>query len=401
MQLPLLGASPVQAARPAGGPLAAKAFRPFFLAAGAFAAALVPIWLLALAGVVRPDAYLDATYWHAHEMVFGYAAAVIAGFLLTAAGNWTARETLTGGPLVAAVALWTSARILLVIPGVSHGLTAVVDLAFLPAVAIAVARPIAASRNRRNYVMVAMLAALWVANLTVHLDVLGILPGWRRRGALIGVDIVVLLVVVLAGRIFPMFTRNATGLESIRSHPRLDIAAIAAMALVTIADAAMPATALTACFAALAACLAVARAIHWVTRHVWRDPLLWILHVSYAWVPVGLALRAIAYFTPVLSASLATHALTVGAIGGVTMGMMARVSLGHTGRKLVAGRPMALAFALVTAAALVRVVSPLLDLRVYRTAVYAAGALWTVAFAIFVVVLAPILTSPRVDGKPG
>lgn len=398
--LPIFGEPPARAA-PFGGPLAANGFRPFFLLSGTFAAAILPLWLLALAGVVRPDAYLDATYWHAHEMVFGYASAVIAGFLLTAAANWTGRATLTGASLLALAALWCAARIALVTAGLPRGLTAGLDLAFLPAVAIAIARPIAASGNRRNYVMVAMLVAMWAANLTVHLDVLGVLPGWRRRGALIGVDLVVLLIVVLAGRIFPMFTRNATGVDSIRSHPRLDIAAIGAMALLTIVDAVAPGSSFTVLLAAAAAVLTAARAAHWGVRHSWRHPLLWILHVGYAWVPIGLALRVAAHFTSAVPIAVSTHALTVGAIGGVTLGMMARVSLGHTGRKLAAGWPIASAFALVTGAALIRVLAPLVDMRAYRASVFVAGGLWTLAFVLFVAVYAPLLAKPRIDGKPG
>ena len=398
--LPLLGAPP-EAAKALGGPLAAKGFRPFFLLAGIFAAAILPLWLLALVGLVRPDAYLDATYWHAHEMIFGYATAVIAGFLLTAVGNWTHRETSTGGSLLGLAALWCVARIVLVMPGVPRPLVAAIDLAFLPAVAIAIGRPIAASKHRRSYAIVAILLALWAANLTVHLDVLGVLPGWRRRGALLGVDIVVLLVVVIAGRVFAMFTRNATGIATIRSHPRLDIAAIVATAALVVVDAAAPDTTPALVLAALASVLAIARAVHWGGRHALRQPLVCILHVSYAWIPLGLALRVAAHFSDKVPASLATHALTVGAIGGATLGMMARVSLGHTGRPLVVSRSVTLAFVLITAAALVRVVGPLIDPSVYRAFLFVSGALWSAGFALFVAVYAPLLTRARPDGKPG
>jgi uncharacterized protein involved in response to NO len=404
-ELPLLGAPPAEPVLPVvlGGPLAAKGFRPFFLLAAVFAAAILPIWLLALAGVVRPDAYLDAMSWHAHEMVFGFSAAVIGGFLLTAASNWTGRATLTGAPLLALSALWVAARVVLVMPSVPRALVAGLDLAFLPAVALAIARPIAASKNRRHYVMVGVLLALWAANLAVHLDALGLLSGLRRRGVLVGVDIVILLIVIIAGRIFPMFTRNATSVSSVRSHPRLDVAAIVATALLVIADASMSdlSPGLTALVAAVAALLTAARAVHWGTRRIWSEPLVWVLHVGYAWIPIGLALRAAAYVSFAVPPSLATHALTVGAIGGTILGMMARVSLGHTGRPLAAGIPMAVAFALVTGAAVARVFGPLVDLLWYRVSVHVAGALWTLAFALFVVVFAPVLTRARIDGKPG
>lgn len=397
----LFGEPPVRP-RPRGGAIAAKGFRPFFLLAGAWGALAVPLWLLSLRGIARPGAYLDPTYWHAHEMVFGFASAVIAGFLLTAAANWTGRETLVGPPLLVLAGLWMAARLALVTPGLPRGLVAALDLAFLPAVALAIGRPIAASQSKRNYGIVGVLVVLSVANALMHLDVLGVLPGWRRRGAIVGVDIVITLIVVMAGRIFPMFTKNATGVATIRSSPRLDMAAIATMLAVTLTDAAGVAAEVSAIVAGAAAVLTAARAAHWGTRHSFKEPLLWILHVGYAWIPIGLALRAISQLAPAaVPSSLGTHALTAGAIGGLCLGMMARVSLGHSGRPLAASRPVAVAFGLVTAAAAVRVALPLADVRAYATALTLATVLWSLAFAIFALVYAPVFTKPRVDGKPG
>ncbi len=404
-QLPLLGAPPARPT-PRGGALAAKGFRPFFLLAGAFAAGVLPLWLLALGGLVRPTAYFDTFGWHAHEMVFGFAAAVIAGFLLTAAANWTARETLTGPPLLGLAALWVAARVALVLPHLPRAVPALLDLSFLPLVALAIGRPIVASRNHRNLVMVGVVLALWTANLVMHLDVLGALPGARTRAALLAVDLVVFLMVVMAGRIFPMFTRNATQhrvprSDAVRAHPRLDALAIAATAALVVLDLAAPGRPATTLVTGIAAALLIARAAHWGSRYVLGEPLLWILHVTYALIPVGLGLRVASQLTAAVPASLATHALTVGAIGGMTLGMMARVGLGHTGRKLVVGRPMALAFALVTLAALVRVAGPLLASAHTRLALHVSGTLWTTAFALFVVVYTPILARSRADGKPG
>lgn len=396
-----LTTAPARGALPRGAVLGAKGFRPFFLLAGAFASAILPLWMLALLGFAHPDAYFDATYWHAHEMAFGFTCAVIAGFLLTAVSNWTGRDTLVGAPLLGLAALWLAGRVALLTPGLPRAAVAAIDLAFLPAVALAIARPLVATRNRRNFVMVAVLAALWLANAATHLDVLGWLPSGRRLGALVAVDIIVLLSIVIAGRVVPMFTRNATGVATIRSHPKLELAAIVTMLLVVIADAARPDWSGCVVLAAAASVFSAARAVHWGTRRVWREPLLWVLHVAYAWIPLGLALRVAAHATDVVPAVIATHALTVGAIGGLTLGMMARVSLGHTGRVLRASRPMTAAFVCVTLAAVVRVFGPVVDVRAYRATVFAAGTLWTIAFGIFVVVFAPILTARRVDDRPG
>ena len=379
-----------------------KGFRPFFLLAGLFAAAMVPIWVLVQLGVAQPGAYFDATFWHAHEMIFGYAVAVIAGFLLTAVGNWTERETAVGAPLAGLCALWLAGRVAVTFPQLlPPSAIAAVDLAFLPALALVLARPLVATKNRRNFVMLGVLFALAATNLAMHLDVLGVLPGWRRRAALGAVDIVVLLVLVMAGRVFPMFTRNATKNPKVRSLPALDAAAIGAMAVLTVQGLAFPESRAAGILAAIAGLLAAARAIHWGARSTARHPLLWILHVGYAWIPVGLLLRALATATPRVPATLATHALTVGAIGAVTLGMMARVALGHTGRMLEAPRPATLGFALVTLAALVRVLGPLAVPTRYLGTVVVAGVLFGAGFALFAASYARILASPRIDGKSG
>lgn len=401
LRVPLFGEAPAAPA-PRGPAIGAKGFRVFFLLAGVFAVAMVPLWLLALSGGFDPGAYLGPVYWHAHEMVFGYAVAVIAGFLLTAVGNWTGRETAVGPPLLGLGALWLLGRVAMLTAGaLPPWLAAVVELAFLPALGVTLARPLIATKNTRNFIMLAVIAALWFADLAVHLDALGHLTGWRRRGNLLGVDVVTFVILVIAGRVFPMFTRNATSVASIRSVPSLDVAAIASMALVIALDVALPDAKLTAVVAGVAAVLAAARAVHWGSRHTASNPLLWILHVGYAWVPVGLALRLVAAFTARVPPSAATHALTVGAIGALTLGMMSRVALGHTGRMLTVTRPVTASFVLLTLSALARVLVGLVNPAWYRASLFVAGTLWTAAFAIFLVVYTPVFTTPRVDGKPG
>jgi uncharacterized protein involved in response to NO len=400
--LPLHGDLPEPAARPRLA-LSAKGFRPFFLLAAVFAVGIVPLWLAFVAGEARPSSYLEPTTWHAHEMIFGFAAAVLAGFLLTAVGNWTQRETAVGAPLLALAALWVAGRVAMTAPGLlPRGADAALDLAFLPALGVTIARPLVATKNRRNFVMLAVLGALFAANLVVHLEALGYAgAGAGRRACLVAVDVVLVVVTIIAGRVFPMFTRNATGVASIRSRPSLDAPAIAAMAGLTLVDAVSPESTGAAAFAALAGALAVARAVGWWTPRVAKHPLLWILHVGYAWIPLGLALRALAAWDGTVPRSVALHALTVGAIGSLTLGMMARVALGHTGRALVASKPTAWAFAALSAAAVVRVFAPLLAPGMYLGSLVVSGTLWTIAFVLFLVVYVPILTSPRVDGKAG
>jgi uncharacterized protein involved in response to NO len=398
----LLGASPESASHPRWA-FGGKGFRPFFLLAAVFASTIVPLWILVVAGLARPAGHLDATSWHAHEMVLGFAVAVIAGFLLTAVGNWTQRETLVGIPLLALSMLWALGRLAMLLGGVlPRGLVALLDLAFLPALIIVLARPLVATRNRRNFVMLGVLGALFAANLVVHLESLGLVTiGAARHATLVAVDIVALVILIIAGRVFPMFTRNATGVTTIRSNPALDLVTVVGMAALAVLDTIAPEHAVGAAAAGVVGVLAAARATHWGTLHTARHPLLWILHAGYAWLALGLMLRALAAFVPAIPPSIATHAITVGAIGSLTLGMMARVSLGHTGRPLVAPRPVTWAFGAITAAAFSRVIAPLVAPGWYLRELAAAGALWTAAFLLFLVAYSRVLVSPRVDRRPG
>jgi len=368
-----------------------------------FALAIVPTWLLVLSGKLEATAYLDPTSWHAHEMVFGFSVAVIAGFLLTAVGNWTQRETAIGLPLVALVALWVAGRLAMAFSGMlPPGVVAATDLAFLPALFIALARPVIFANNRRNYVVLAVVAAFFVANLWLHLSALGIASaGSARRATMLGVDLVLLLITIILGRVLPMFTRNTTGVASIRSIPLLDKCAIGCVAALGLADALAPATRVAGVVAVVGAVFSLARGRHWGARHSLQQPLLLVLHAGQAWLVVGLFLRGVALLGVPVLASPATHALTVGAIGSLTLGMMGRVALGHTGRMLVAPKPAAAAFLLLNLAVFVRVLVPLLAPAWYFAGLVVTAALWVSAFAIFVVVYTPILAAPRVDGKPG
>lgn len=407
-------------------PIARKGFRPFFFLAGLFAIAIVPAWLLVLFGVMGdPRPHLDITTWHAHEMIFGYALAVIAGFLLTAVANWTGRETLVGGWLLGLAAVWLLGRIAMIAPPfLGRGVTAAIDLSFLPLLIVALARPLVAARNWRNMVMLGVLSALFAANVVVHLDALGMVgaSGTGRAAMRTAVDIVIALCVIITGRVVPMFTRNGiratpattspstTTNETIRGSPALEKLAGGAMLLVLLVDvrevlSGRPSSALSAGVAALAGIATVVRSARWGTRYTLPHPLLWILHVGSAWIAVGFLLRAglalVEAPSGAMSSSLATHALTLGAIGALTLGMMARVALGHTGRPLTVGRSMAIAFVSITLAAAARVAVPLIWPSSLPTSLVLAGVLWTLAFAIFLAAVAPILFRPRVDLKPG
>lgn len=410
--LPLGGDTPAARSRGSAPPLrglSASGFRPFFLAAALMAVLAVPMWLLVSNGSASASGgYVQPMAWHAHEMVFGYACAVIAGFLLTAVKNWTGRDTATGAGLHALALLWFLGRVVLFLGAtLPRPLVAVVDLAFLPAVALAIGRPIVATGNKRNFVMLGVLGVLGVlfaANLAVHLDALGVLAGWQLRASHAAVDIVVLLSAIIAGRVIPMFTRNTTGSEGVVSSKPLDVAALVTLALYTLMDVAAPSSRAAGLVAAVAALLVLARAARWGGAASLRHPLLWILHFGHAWIAVGLALRAASVLGSTSVPSTAgTHALTVGAIGSLTLGMMARVSLGHTGRPIVPRGITVASFVLLTFAACARVFGPMVHgLAVpYARWLLISGTAWSLAFALFVVAYTKILVAPRADGKPG
>lgn len=385
----------------AARPLWGRGFRPFFLAAAAYAALFVPLSTALWLGAGRAPGWLVPGWWHGHEMVFGVVAAAIAGFLTTAAPVWSGRPALHGGPLAALLVLWATGRAaMLASAWLPSAVVAAVDLAFLPALAGVLARTLRGREQRRNHGIVAVVAALAVANAATHAAALGLVaPGVARQALHFAVAGVIVLIVVIGGRITPAFTRNALRLRGVEAEVidgpwrgRLAVAGVVAVAGLALAA---PDT-LASRVASVAAGLAVAaRMSGWQTRRSLGDPLVWSLHAGMAWVAIGLVLRGV---QPVGSAGL--HALAAGAMGSMILAVMTRVGLGHTGRPLALPRGGAVAYGLVHAAALARVLAALAVENVPLLLVLAA-ALWSLAFAVFLALYAPILVAPRVDGRPG
>jgi uncharacterized protein involved in response to NO len=371
-------------------------FRPFFLLAGVFGALAVPLWLLALRGRDTPGGKFGPMQWHAHEMVFGFTTAVIAGFLLTAIARWTNRETLRGAPLAALAALWLAGRVALYFAeGLPPAAPAVIDLAFLPVLAVACARPVLAAKNRRNYGFLGMLALLGVANVTAHYGALEGQLSLVRSAHAFALNVVGLMMVVMTGRIVPMFTRNATGQEFIRGIPWLERACAAGFVALMSFEIVPVGESAVAALSAVVSLLLVLRMRYWGSVHTRSDPLLWILHVGALWLPLALLLRALTLFGHPVPSSSAMHALTAGAIGSLTLGMMARVSLGHSGRTLAAPRSMLWAFIAVVAAGIARVAAGFLPPALYLPTLEVSALFWSLAFCVFVVTYYRVLTSPR------
>lgn len=372
-------------------------FRPFYLAAGVFATISIPLWVGHYAGVL-PGTSSHAMFGHAHEMLFGYAVAVIAGFLLTAVRVWTGQPTPTGPVLAALVLLWIAGRVTAAMPfGI---VAALVDAAFPVAVAIAIGIPLVRSRNQRNYFFVVLLLLIGVAALAYDLALAGVAGFPALPSLQAGLDVVTFLVAVVGGRVIPMFTNNGVPGTRATRNLLVERCALASLLALLLADAMQAGPWVIAVVAAAAAIAHAVRLFLWQPWRTWPAPLVWILHVSYGWIVVYLALRSSSALGFV-AMSLAIHALTIGAIAGMTLGMMTRTARGHTARPLKADCFEVACFLLIQCAAVSRVVGGMVLPGAYIVTVGGAGLCWTAAFAIFTVRYWPVLTRPRLDGKPG
>jgi len=391
---------PLSAAPPGkpGSAILALGFRPFYLLAAAFASLVLPLWLAIFAGTLAPPPAFAAVAWHAHEMLFGFACAVIAGFLFTAGRAWTGMATPTGLPLALLALLWLAGRLTFALA--PAWLAAPIDLAFLPSVAVALGRVLIRAGNKRNYFVLVLLTALAGSNLLFHLRATGIVGGNPLQGVFIGLALVTILETVISGRIIPAFTSNGLGGLKIDRNQPLEKAAVA-LTIVALLSWALSAPAwLVVPAATLAGALQFVRSLSWHPGATLKTPLLWILHISHGWLVPGLLLIAatgLGWTAP----SVAVHALAIGAMAGLIMGMITRTALGHTGRTLIAGRIETTCYVLIHLAVLTRVLPTLLVPTLYWPGLLLAGAAWSSAFLLYLVRYGPILWRPRIDGRPG
>jgi uncharacterized protein involved in response to NO len=372
-------------------------FRPFYLLASSFAALSIALWAMQFSGLLgRP--YLAGPLWHAHEMVFGFTLAVMVGFLFTAGRNWSNLPTPSGVPLAALAALWIAARVLVLTPW--GWAAAVANVAFPIAAAVSLAIPFVRAKNKRNYFFVALLALLGIASGLVHASQLRMvaLPAWV--GIQVALDVVLFIVVVMGGRVIPMFTNNGVPGSTATRKPLLERASLGLVLALLAADALGAGATVVAVIAASAAVAHLARWTLWQPWRTLRVPLVWVLHVAYLWIPVHLALRALSGLGWV-SSSFASHALTVGAIGGLIIGMMTRTARGHTARPLRADGFDTSCYVLVLSAGAVRVLLPWAEPEATMWAIQASSALWSAGFTLYTLRYWSVLTRPRLDGRPG
>jgi len=394
--------SPIQ---PPAFALFAYGFRPFFLAAGVFAVLGLIAWLWIYTTGAQPLPSQPAQLWHGHEMLYGFVGAAIAGFLLTAVPSWTSARGFAGTPLILLATLWLIGRLAFAAAAVLPlTIVAICELAFIPVLAGMLAPPLLRARNR-NSPLLLVLAGIWLTDVVflyalTQDDVL-----LARTTLLVAIDIVLLLVTVIGGRIIPAFTANALrarGLTpNLRTSQWTDGIVIAAMIAVVFVDIFAPWHLVAGAVAAVAAIAHAWRLIGWRSWRALDEPLVWSLHLAYAWLPAGLAMKALHLAGNAAWAAHWLHALTIGVAAAMILAVMTRASLGHTGRPLRASRLIGGAYILMSLAAVIRVFAPSLAPGAYQWNVMTAGLLWICTFAIFIVVYTPILSRPRIDGRRG
>ncbi len=377
------------------------AFRPFFLLNGLFAVVVVAAWLLALHGSNFAPVPPGLPYWHGHEMVVGFAMAAIAGFVLTAVATWTGRPPLQGNLLGVLVFSWLLGRLaMMTTTWMPYWLVAAIDTVFPFLLALLIGREVVSGGSRRNYPVVGIILALAVLNLLYHLGALRILPGMDRLALYFLIHLLLLMITVIAGRIIPNFTANwlrARGHERLpASHLLIDAITIVATIATGVSVSLTPVGPVTGILATLAALSHAIRLACWHGLATTSEPLLFVLHVAYLWLPVGYALTALAAFDVVFPTTAALHALTMGAIGNMILAVTSRVALAHTGRSLHAPRLVVIAYAILNAAVIVRVLGPL-SAGLYLEMIDLSALGWIVTFALFTWVYWPVLTRPRVD----
>lgn len=387
-------------------PLLRQAFRPMFLLGATFSIVAMALWLLTLAGYITFKPFANVLFWHSHEMLFGFVSAIVIGFLLTAVQNWTGLRASHGKSLLFITLLWLSGRLLLLFGhGLPWYLVAAVDLSFLPVCAWLLALPLLKTGQQRNLFFVPVLLLLTACNAVMYVGVVLNRYDISQLGSQNAVWLITLLMAIIGGRVLPMFTANGTQTTRVTSIVWLDRAALAALWLIFVLHffaltPYLPNAVLSSLFA-LAAFLTAWRCLRWKIWLTFKVPLLWSLHLAYWCIPLALALYSARYAGINISNSIALHVLTVGAMGGMILSMMARVSLGHSGRALKPHPSMAVAFAMLVAAVVCRTL--LLWFWPAHTLQWIglAAVLWVMAYLLYVLRYFPILTTARPDGRPG
>ena len=376
-------------------PLFRLGFRPFFLFGSFFSIVSLAFWILTLKGEISFTPQGNTLWWHGHEMLFGFVSAIVVGFLLTAVQNWTGRPGLKGLPLIGLFSVWLLARILLINQAWSSlEVAAVIDLLFLPLSAVVMARAVVPIKQWRNFGFVPILLALTIANTCSYYGLLTNQPEFVSSSLYAATIIITAVVALIGGRVIPFFTDRASGWERQPSIDILEKLTFISLGLLVISFL-LQLIVMTKVISFICGVILLIRWNRWGWQHTFKTPLLWSLHFSYVFIPVGLILLATD-----LPRSAGLHAITVGGMGGMILAMMARVSLGHTGRKLDPPKLIVFGFALMILATLSRICANLVP-NFYPQLLGLTVLFWLLAFAAFVICYGPMLCQVRADGRPG
>lgn len=386
-------------------PLFRLGFRVFFLGGALFSAIAMLLWVLALSGFPVLAGVKNPIWWHAHEMLFGFALAIVAGFVMTAMQNWTGVPGIKSWPLAVVSGLWLLPRLLMPLRGELNPLVITLDLLWLPIVAGMLARPIMQTKQWRNLFFVPLFGVFTLLNaLSYYAAVSG---DWQLSERVFISTALALsaLITVMGGRVFPFFTARATQSAKIEPILWLEKLSLVSIWLSVLAWLVLPRTpianALLALLLVVAAGAHLYRLSRWNYKLTTSVPLLWVLYIGYLFIPLGLLSLAAALLKMGVSVSLASHWLTAGALGAVILGMISRVSLGHSGHKLEIKRVIVVAFSFIILAAITRSLLPMVAPGMTMQAYHISAAFWIAAYGIFCWVYWPILSKPRIDGHPG
>lgn len=381
-------------------------FRPFFIAGSLFSIICILFWLLMLQGKLAFHPLGSGYWWHIHEMIYGFGSAIIAGFLLTAIQNWTGIPGTRGKVLMYLVLLWLAGRTVIAFPNVlGHTFSAIIDLSFLPVVAWILAGPILAIKQYRNLFFIPLLALFTLANAEMHLALVYPDIYMLKFSGYAGVLLTTLLISVMAGRVTPMFTANGTKTDKVLPLPALEKLTNGSLLLSFLLLLLHPVIGFDGTiFGSILMGSGIFQLVRWLRWKPWvtlKTPLLWSLHGSIKYLSLGLILTGISYIVPEIPSNHLWHLLTIGGIGGIILAMISRVSLGHTGRNLIPPTSMSLAFIAIFISAIFRSIAPIFYPAETLWWIELSSWCWIFAFGLFVYNYAPMLGTPRVDGRPG
>lgn len=387
-------------------PLWRQAFRPFFLFATVFSVLCILVWILFLNGKMSFTPLGGAIFWHGHEMLFGFVGGIIVGFLLTAVQNWTGLRATHGTPLLCLFLVWLVSRILMFIPITSMPIiTVVFDVGFYLFATILMANLIFKTKNYRNFFFIPVLLLIATGNFTSHLAHLSNQAQYALWGLKATTFLVALLMIIISGRVIPMFTANGTNTEKSKPIVWIEYTVIivqiiiVALYLTNIVGSINPN--ITGAIFLMGSVFQSIRMLNWKPWVTIYHPLVWSLHLAYSFIPLSMGLFAIHYFTDGISFSAGLHSLTAGAMGTLILAMISRVSLGHSGRSLTLHPCMKYAFYAISLAGFIRIIYSICDNSTVATGLTLAGILWILAYSCFILIYTPILITARADGRPG